>query len=228
MKRRNRNGKCCSLLCCIVICYNYTHIHAEYILTQWIKTSDTVLRKIYLSLYLKGCVWEKELETEQKSNILTPTLMAISVVSFSFSRASQPGAWGPSLSGTCSHPSIFSPTGLQTHWGSRGPLLPHGGFLYNILSLTHLISNSLLLNRGPGGPFCWVLAFSTASCLQLTDSPTPWFPVFTELYNSSIAHSVFGMACLIVITVMQFTGHSLPVHQSMSVPWDFNLSHFFS
>ena len=25
------------------------------------------------------------------------------------------------------------------------------------------------------------------------------------------------------ITVMQFTGHSLPVHQSMSVPWDFYL-----
>ena len=23
------------------------------------------------------------------------------------------------------------------------------------------------------------------------------------------------------ITIMQFTGHSLPVHQSMSVPWDF-------
>ena len=30
------------------------------------------------------------------------------------------------------------------------------------------------------------------------------------------------------ITVMQFTGHFLPVRQSMSVPWDFNLSHFFS
>ena len=109
---------------------------------------------------------ERELETEQNCNILTLTLMAISVVSFSFSRASQPGAWGPSLSGTCSHPSIFSPTGLQTHWVSRGPLLPHGGFLYNILSLTHLISNSLLLNRGPGGHFCWVVAFSTASCHQ--------------------------------------------------------------
>ena len=27
------------------------------------------------------------------------------------------------------------------------------------------------------------------------------------------------------IIFMQFTGHSLPVHQSMSVPWDFNLSH---
>ena len=30
------------------------------------------------------------------------------------------------------------------------------------------------------------------------------------------------------ITVMQFTGHSLPVHQSMSVPWDFTLSHIVS
>ena len=31
------------------------------------------------------------------------------------------------------------------------------------------------------------------------------------------------------ITVMQFTGHSLPVHQSMSVPWEFfSLSHFIS
>ena len=29
------------------------------------------------------------------------------------------------------------------------------------------------------------------------------------------------------ITVMQFTGHSLPVHQSMSVPWEFfSSSHF--
>ena len=24
------------------------------------------------------------------------------------------------------------------------------------------------------------------------------------------------------ITVMQFTGYSLPVHQSVTVPWDFN------
>ena len=31
------------------------------------------------------------------------------------------------------------------------------------------------------------------------------------------------------ITVMQFTGHSLPVHQSMSVPWEFfRWSHFIS
>ena len=30
------------------------------------------------------------------------------------------------------------------------------------------------------------------------------------------------------ITVMQFTGHSLPVHQSMTVPWDFTVSYIVS
>ena len=72
----------------------------------------------------------------------------------------------------------------------------------------------MLLNRRTGGPLCWVLASSTSSCHQWVWSPkTNWLPVFTELYNSSIAHSVsphnwpsacvtsvvFGMACLIVI-----------------------------
>ena len=63
--------------------------------------------------------------------------MAISVVSFSFSRAAQPGAWGPSLSGTCSHPSIFSPTGLQTQSGV--PKALSAGWW---LSLPHLLYNS--------------------------------------------------------------------------------------
>ena len=96
--------------------YIYTHIHAEYILRQWIKTSeDFFKKKIYFSLYLKGFVCERELETEQNYNILTPTLMAISVVSFSFSWCSTGGP-GAQLS---------------------------AGFLYHTLSLTHLISNSL-------------------------------------------------------------------------------------
>ena len=60
-----------------------------------------------------GCVCERELETEQNCNILTPTLMAISVVSFSFSRVAQPEARGPSSlldTGFLYH--ILSPTGL--------------------------------------------------------------------------------------------------------------------
>ena len=120
-----------------------------------------------------------------------PTLIAISVVSFLFSRAAQ----------------------LEALWPSS---LLDDGFLFCILSLTHLISNSL------------------TSCL-------------TELYNSSIAHSISILMasqagiCHFLrlwtrmfdhhqaeITVMQFRGHSLPVHQSVSVPWDFTLSHFVS
>ena len=38
--------------------------------------------------------------------------------------------------------------------------------------------------------------------------------------------TVFGMACFhhhqVEITVMQFTGHPLPVHQFVAVLWDFN------
>ena len=143
----------------------------------------------------KGFYCEKELETKQNCNILIPTLMAISVVSFSFSNA-QPEAWGPTLlafSTASYHQLIWSPNSIG----------------------------------GPEDPFCWVVAFPTTSCLQLVWSPTHWevpkvssagwwlslphlvsnlsglqlvwLPVFTKLYNSLIAHSIFGMACLIII-----------------------------
>ena len=65
--------------------------------------------------------------------------MAISVVSFSFSRAIQPEARGASS-------------------------LLGAGILYRILSPTGLVSKTVL--------------------------QTNWLPVFTELYNSSIAHSI--------------------------------------
>ena len=51
------------------------------------------VRKGYSRFYC-----ERELVTEQNCNLLTPTLMAISVVSFSFSRAAH-GGQGASLSG---------------------------------------------------------------------------------------------------------------------------------
>ena len=55
---------------------------------------------------------ERELETEQNCNILTPTLMAIGVVSFLFSRAAQPEAQGPTLLGAGFLYRILSPMGL--------------------------------------------------------------------------------------------------------------------
>ena len=90
-------------------------------------------------------VCERELETEQNCNILTPTLLAMTAFLSCAPGWLNRGLGGPSLSGTCS-------------------------------SIQHLISNSSdpqlqLLNRGPEGSLCWVLAFSTASCLQLVWSP---------------------------------------------------------
>ena len=99
---------------------------------------------------LKVLLCERELEAEQNGNILTPTLIAITAF---LSRS--PGVLnrGPSLSGTCS-------------------------------SFQHLLSNwseLQLLNRWSWAPpLCWVLVFSTASYLQLTD-----FLSSPGLYNCS-------------------------------------------
>ena len=119
---------------------------------------------------------ERELETEQNCNILTPTLMAISVVSFSFSRAAQPEGQGPT------------------------PL--DAGFLYRILSPTGLISK--------------LTDFLSSPSYIIVQSPTKY--LWNGMFDRHQAE----------ITVMLFTGHSFPVHQSMTVPWDFSLSHIVS
>ena len=82
---------------------------------------------------------ERELETEQNCNILTPTLMAISV-SFPLSWAAQPEAWGPSLSGTCSSIQhlISNLSDPQLQMLNQGPEAHSVGFW---LSLPHLVSN---------------------------------------------------------------------------------------
>ena len=75
---------CFELLIYVRVLYSHMQSHAEYNDTMK-KTSEDFFKKIYLSLYLKAFVSEWESETEQNCNILTPTLMAISVVSSSFS-----------------------------------------------------------------------------------------------------------------------------------------------
>ena len=104
-----------------------------------------------------------------------------------------------------------------------GPEAHSAGFLYYILSPTGLRNNG-----GPDDPFgrLWLSVshlISNFSDPQLSD-----VPVLTELYNSSTStqsptQSWNGMfdRHQAEITVMQFTGHSLPVHQSMSVPLGF-------
>ena len=95
------------------------------------------VRKGYSMFYC-----ERELETEQICNILTPTLMAVSVVSFSFCRAAQSEAQGLSF-------------------------LLSAGFLYHILSATSLDPNS---SGAPRAPLTWCgLPYHL---LSITPTPT--------------------------------------------------------
>ena len=94
---------------------------------------------------------ERELETEQNCNILTPTLLAITAFLSRSPGLLNRGPGAPASLGHVPQSSIFSPTGLI----------------------------SKLLNRWPEGSLCWVLAFSTASCLQLV-----WSPKLTDFLSS--------------------------------------------
>ena len=113
-----------------------------------------------------------------------PSLMAVSVVSFSFS-------W-------CST-------------GSQEAQLSAGWWL----SLLHLISNF----SGPEGPFglVWLSLSHLVSYSNWSLSSQSYIIVKHPL---NLWNGMFDRH-QVEITVMQFRGHSLPVHQSMSAPWDF-------
>ena len=78
---------------------NYTNTYAcmQNHNDETIMTSDTVLRKIYLSLYLKGLCVRGSWRPNRTAT--DPHSYGHNSVSFPFSWAAQPGAWGPSLSG---------------------------------------------------------------------------------------------------------------------------------
>ena len=144
----------------------------QHILTQWIKTSDTVLRKIYLSLYLKGCVWEGVGVRTDLQHI-------------------DPHSYG--------HQRCVFLVLLLLNRRLRG-----SAFCW--LSLPHLVTNSSDLQ---------LIDFLSPPSYIIVPSPTQY--LWNGMFNRHQAE----------ITVMQFRGHSLPVHQSMSVPWDFYLGPFF-
>ena len=81
------------------------------------------------------------------------------------------------------------------------------------LSLPHLVDNSVRSLTGT----VWLLSW-----LSYIIVPRPLSGLL-DLWNRILDRRQAE------ITVMQFTGHSLPLHQSMSVPWEFfTSSHFIS
>ena len=109
----------------------------------------------------------------------------------------------------------------------------------------------LMLNRRPGGSLCWLSLLhliSNFSGPQLIRAPrAPSIGLLYQIFPSNSSNlqliSLLSWPSYIIvqrplnclldlwngmfdrhqaeITLMQFTGHSLPVHQSMSVPWEF-------
>ena len=157
---------------------------------------------------------------------MTPTLMAVNVVSFSFSRCSTGGP-AAQLSAR------WSATPYQQLLCTPNSVgVPEGPFGRAWLSLPHLIYNSVRsltgTHQGPQGPFGLMWLY----LLHLVPSPTLTGTVWLLSWLSYIIIQrplsrllEFWNRMLdrhqAEITVMQFTGHSLPVHQSMSVPWEF-------
>ena len=80
-----------------------------------IRTSRHSSLEKYTSHFIERFVCERELETEQNCNMLTPNSSGYHSLSFPFSWAAQPGAWGPSL---CWDMVLIPASSLQLNWTS--------------------------------------------------------------------------------------------------------------
>ena len=130
-------------------------------------------------------------------NILTPRLLRPSVLCLSSSPDAQPEALGP----PCWVMAFFTASYQQLLWSSNSIGVPEGPFGRGSLSLPHLVSLLLQLSLG---------LEQSDFCLDWVQRP---LDRRLDLWNGMIDRHPAE------ITVMQFTGHSLPVHQSMSVSW---------
>ena len=155
----------------------------------------------YTSYFIwKGCVWEGVGHRTELQHIDLPTLMAISVSS--------------------------SPSPGLLNWRPRGPAL-----CWALFSLPHLVFKTQSgIPRAPSARCCFSLLHFLSKLTDFLSSPSyiivhahsisphnwPLEYALPRLWNGMFdCHQA-------EITIMQFTGHSLPVHQSVTVLWDFN------
>ena len=179
------------------------YCHLQHHNDTLIKTQEDFLNKIFTSHFiarvrkglLKVCVWEGAGDRTETA-IFWPPLLWPSTLCLSRSSDAQPEAQRPSS-------------------------LLNDGFLYCILSASSMDPNS----SGPQAPSAWCgFPYHISS---ITPPPTvtatvtwllSWLSYIIvqhplDLWNGMIDRHPAE------ITVMLFTGHSLPVHQSMSVSW---------
>ena len=128
-----------------LVLYSHLQHHNDTI----IKTQEDFFIKIYTSPFIvrvrkglhKVCLWEGARDRTELQHF-DPHIMAVSVVSFSFSRAAQPEARRPSLLGDGFLYCILSATSLDPN-SSGFPRAPSAGcgFPYHISSITPSLSN---------------------------------------------------------------------------------------
>ena len=144
---------------------------------------------------------ERELEIEHNCNILTPTLMADNVVSFSLSWYSTGGLGVHSAGCWLSLLHLISNfSGPQTPSGFPRAPSAGCGFPYHISSYSHSSSTGTATRTR-----------TQLSYIIVQDPLDRPLDLWNLMFNRHQAE----------IAVMQFRGHSLPVRQSMRVSWDF-------
>ena len=115
---------------------------------------------------------------------------------------------GPAL---CWMMAFFTASYQQLLWSPNSIGVPEGPFDRVWGSLPHLVYNSVRSLT------VWLLSWLSYIIVQRPLSRL--LDLWNRMFDRHQAE----------ITVMQFRGHSLPVHQSMSVPWEFFISsHFIS
>ena len=150
-------------------------------------------KRVTQSLRVRGC-WKPN----RNFNILTSTLMAVNVMSFSFSRCSTGGP-------LCWVLAFFTASYRHFLWSSHSIGVPEGPVSRVWLSLP-------LSSITPSPAATGTRTDLTSILTELYNSQRPLNrPLWNRMFNRHQAE----------ITVMQFTGHSLPVRQSMRVSWDF-------
>ena len=127
-------------------------------------------------------MWERVGDRTELQHIDPPTLLAISV-SFPFSYAAQPGAWGPASQGHVLIPAsslqlVWSPT-ATTQSGAWGPSLLGAGFLYSISSPTGLVSKLTDFLFSPS----YIIVQRVPSCgrLNRTNSTHPRSRLYSDI-----------------------------------------------
>ena len=194
-----------------VLLYRHLQHHNDTVNKQ---TQEYFFNKIFTSHFiarvwkglLKVCVWEGAGDRRETA-IFWPSLLwpsrCVFLVLLMLNRRSR----GP----LCWVMASFTASYQHLLWSPKSIGVPEGpfGFPYHISSTPSPTLLELQLS--------WLLSWLSYIIVQRPlDRP---LDLWNRIFNRHQAE----------ITVMQFTGHSLPVHQSMSVPWEFfSSSHFIS